>query len=90
MTLACPVKDCQRTKPGENYIMCKPCWRGLPKPVRDQWRAALKELKPPGGWTKRVEEIGGTAALKLIENYKRAVGRCILAAYKEPIGKEPA
>lgn len=83
MTLQCPVKNCKRIKPGENFIMCKSCWRAIPKEVRDEWRIALKALKPCGGWIKKVEEIGGAAALELVENYRKAIVRCIQAAYKQ-------
>lgn len=37
--MRCPVDGCTTTR-GPGHFMCRPHWRGLPKPLRDEiWRA---------------------------------------------------
>ncbi len=50
MARTCPAKGC--TSPvASGKLMCRPCWLGLPKPLRDQvwysWRAVLAAKYAP-------------------------------------------
>lgn len=91
--LVCPVRGCLRVKPGIRFIMCKPCWKVVPRPLKAEWKKSLAKVR---GLLARChhEDWPGTAeAAKVKIEYEKAVFRMIQAAYLEPgpahLAKDP-
>lgn len=88
MNLRCPVKDCQREKPGENFLMCKPCWYIVPKELRvELWRKWRDIWKPKTrNWVERArKQLGGDELMKRFRAWDKARRQVIQAAYREEV-----
>lgn len=89
--LRCPVKDCTRSKPGQTYLTCKPCWKGVPRPLRDELWSAYKAVWSPksGRWVARARKtLGQHEFSRRWEKFWKLRLRVIAAAYREPINKD--
>lgn len=80
----CPVDGCTRDRGGENFLMCKPCWRVVPTELKRHWRMTVRDAKKALKALK-AHQCSKEAAQLILREYGLAKRRCIDAAHLEPV-----